>query len=371
MSSHWRITTWLTAGLLACLIVPLFAFLLAQGAIPQLAAGVGSCDLPGYHVRVVKRPVSSPGCWADQRFPMDSLGARVARIAKLLPSVAETAKAIALLDGHMQQLPAEPFFEPLSVTLVSKSKGHDPLSGTRRLLRVGPEDLTSWTRHIAFGVRCRMRTLEEPIVRHLECGHTLPAMVLLRSHLEAAALAAHCLQELSAAARQDAMASLRVLIPKTLFGTSLKRHRQKVSKAALLKAFEGDTIRICEAVESLDKFYYLEDADGRLALAYSLLCEYAHPNHRGVMDFMVATERPGGWEITYRPEAAPHSQLVVSAMETLLVTMRAGYAATQLLLCWQFATANGELVWRGPSPDQGRRVWLDLLQRATAEAAEH
>ena len=66
------------------------------------------------------------------------------------------------------------------------------------------------------------------------------------------------------------------------------------SVANLLTLCESDTVRICRAVESLDKFYYQELAEGKLAVVYSLLCEFAHPNHRGVLDFMQSVKGDGG-----------------------------------------------------------------------------
>jgi hypothetical protein len=273
---------------------------------------------------------------------------RLANLAKTYPALAEDAKAIELVDQHVQGLPLRPFFEPVSVTLVSKGKRGDVLNGKREVLGVGPEELTSWTRHVALGTRCRMRALEDPIVGHLQAGQTMPAMILLRSHLEAAALAAHCLRELTAAARQGSVETLKELIPKTLFGTALKKHRDKVSVGELLKVFEGDTVQICSAIDSLDRFYYQEQSEGKLCIAYSVLCEFAHPNHRGVKDFMVASERPGGWEITYQLEASADPQLVARGLETLLVSMRAGYAAGELLLSWEFREQDGQLVARGP-----------------------
>jgi hypothetical protein len=299
-----------------------------------------------------------------------SLSAKLAEMATLLPELAEDAEAITLLDEHVQRLRVEPFFEPVSVTRVSKGKKQDVLGGKRELLGISPEDLTSWTRHIAYGVRCRLRVLEEPIVEQLLRGQTLPAMILLRSHLEAAALAAFCLKELTAAVRQGSVQTLKELIPRTLFGTALKKHRDNVSVGDLLKFFEGDTIQICAAIESLDEFYYREHADGTLSVAYSILCEFAHPNHRGVMDFMVASERPGGWEVTYGLEAPPKPGLIRRGLDTLLVSMRAGYSATELLRCWQFTENGGEVVWCGPSPDDAKRVWRDLLQRPAGGTAD-
>ena len=294
---------------------------------------------------------------------MTSLAARLAQIAKMYPALAENAKAIVLLDQRVQRLPLEPFFEPVSVTLVLKGK-RDVLNGRREALGVGSEELTSWTRHIALGVRCRMRALEDPILGHLHAGQTLPAMILLRSHLEAAALAAHCLAELTAAARQGSLETLKELIPKTLFGTALKKHRDKASVGELLKFCEGDAIQICGAIDSLDRLYYQEHPEGKLCVAYSLLCDFAHPNHRGVIDFMASSEQPGGWEIAYRLETSANPQLIAGGLETLLVSMRAGYSASELLQSWEFKEQDGHLAWQSPDVAQCRRVWENLLQRA-------
>ncbi len=287
-------------------------------------------------------------------------------MAEAYPATATSAKAVAALASHIQRLPLDPFFEPASVTLVSKGNKRHVMDGERELLDVGCNELTSWARHIAYGTRCRMGDLERVIVEHLSRGEALPAMILLRSHFEAAALAAHCVAELSAAARQEKVQALGQLMVATLFGTALKKHREKTSVADLLKSFEGDTIRICAAVNSLDSFYYREHSNGELSVAYSLLCEFAHPNHRGVMDFMVASEQAAGWEIKYELTAVPNAELIAGAIDTLLVSMRAGYSAGELLRCWQFSELGGQLVWRGPSPDQAKGVWEDLLQR-TAE----
>jgi hypothetical protein len=269
--------------------------------------------------------------------------------------LAKDAQSVALLDDQVRQLPFATFFEPVTVTLATKNK--------RELVIVGPEELTSWTRHIAFGMRCRMRVLEQPIVKHLGAADLLRAMVLLRSHFEAAALAAYTLQELGDAARKGSVDALRELIPKTLFGTALKKHRERPSVAELMKFFEGDTIQICRAVDALDSFYYGPDTDGTLQLVYSLLCEFAHPNHRGVMDFMVASEVSGGWRITYDPNRSAQAAMFGRALETLLVSMRGGYAASELLLCWRFSEEEGSAIWSPPSREEADRVWSNLLQR--------
>ena len=133
-------------------------------------------------------------------------------------------------------------------------------------------------------------------------------MVLVRSHFEAAAMAAYCLDRLTDAARQDQPSALNDLIPRTLFGTGLIKHRDNDSIADLVTMCEGDTIRICRAVDSLDRFYFQEVSQGKLAVVYSLLCDYAHPNHRGVLDFMHSAERQDGWLISYTKGEPPNPE---------------------------------------------------------------
>ena len=149
-----------------------------------------------------------------------------------------------------------------------------------------------------------------------------------------------------------------------LFGTSLKKHRDRESVARLLLLCEGDTVRICRAVESLDKFYYQETAEGKLAVVYSLLCEFAHPNHRGVLDFMQAVQGDDGWLISYARDEPINSKMNVNALETLLVSMRGGYAAGELLRSWRFSEIEGGgVTWQPPSASEGERVWVKFLQR--------
>ncbi len=299
---------------------------------------------------------------------MNSFTETLRELAGAFPATATSAEAVVELDSRVQRLTLEPFFEPVSITLVSKGNKREILDGERQLLDLGFAELTSWTRHIAYGTRCRMRALEGSVVGHLSRGEALPAMILLRSHVEAAAVAAHCLAELGAAARQDNLQALGQLVAATLFGTALKKHRGNTSVADLLNFFEGDCIRICAAINSLDRFYYQEHADGKLAVAYSLLCEFAHPNHRGVMDFMVATEQATGWEVKYQLTETPKPDLVAGAIDTLLVSMRAGYSAGELLRCWHFSEQASQLVYRRPSPDQRKAIWEDLLQRPAGAA---
>ena len=195
-------------------------------------------------------------------------------------------------------------------------------------------------------------------------------MVLLRSHFEGAAMAAHCLTSLSDAARKNRPEDLSDLIPKTLFGTSLKKHGDKESVGKLLAISEGNAfLRICNAVKSLDSFYYQDVAESELEIVYSLLCDFSHPNHRGVLDFMHHVERPDGWYISYSMEELPNPEMAVHALEILLVSMRSGYAASELLRSWRFQQKdNSTIDWHGPSEDDGARIWQRFLQRPLDES---
>ena len=264
------------------------------------------------------------------------------------------------LDETVRHIALEPFFEPVSATVRAKGK--------QQLLAVGANELNAWLQHIGQGTYCRLRALEGPLFRSLSAGHPLAGMTLLRAHLEAAALSAYCLEQLRDSLRSRNMELIAELIPKTLFGTSMQKHLEQPAIADLLPLFEGDTIRICRAIEALDRFYYQEGAEGQLLIAYSLLCEFAHPNHRGVMHMMSAADRPDGWEITYGVEEHPEATVVSKALEILLVTMRAGYAASQLLRCWRFEEQAGDLIPFGPRRVDADRIWRDLLQRPAGTA---
>lgn len=268
----------------------------------------------------------------------------------------ETAASVEALSESTRDLELRPFFEPVSAVVIENK--------VQRLLALRAEDLASWLSHVAASTFCRMRALEVPVLENLIAHRTLAAMTLLRSHFEAAAMAAYCLEELTDAARHEHLPALADLIPKTLFGTGLAKFRDTHTAGELLSMCEGDTIRICHAVEALDRFYYQEAAKGDLAVVYSLLCDFAHPNHRGVLGFMQSVERTNGWVISYVKDEPPDKEMALHASETLLVSMRAGYSAGEMLRCWHFSEqTGGRIDWRGPSPDDAARIWVRYLQR--------
>ena len=270
------------------------------------------------------------------------------------------------LDTEIDRHPPAPFFENVSVTITDEKR-------RARLLSVGAAELNSWTSHMSSSMWCRLRALEKPILEHFALGNTLVGMILLRAHLEAAAMAAYCLKELTKATRSNDFDQLAELIPKTLVGTSMLKHRDNESVAERLHFFETKTVdSICRAVDALDAFYYQEHADGALRVVYSLLCEFAHPNHRGVMDFMTAEDRPNGWKIVYGAQRVTPPAMALKALETLAVTMQGGYSASRMLSCWRFREdADGTLRWNGPSREEADGIWQRVLQRPIPGSQSH
>lgn len=279
----------------------------------------------------------------------------LASLVRQHPDLGETAELILRLRNEGERLPLVPFAEPVSATIVG--------NGKYELLAVGPADLASWTRHIAATTLCRTHCLETPVIANLVEPNILATMVLLRSHFETAALATYCLQELTESARNHDPKKLREIIPKTLFGTALKKHRERDVVSELLTMTEGATVRISHAVDAMDNYYYREAAEGKLAVVYSLLCEVSHPNHRSALDFMQAAERPDGWLVTYQRDPFENAERPKYALEVLLVSMRSGYASAEMLRCWGFSGREESTIrWEPPTMSDHSRISVDLLQ---------
>ena len=126
---------------------------------------------------------------------------------------------------------------------------------------------------------------------------------------------------------------------------------------------EGATVRISHAVDAMDNYYYREAAEGKLAVVYSLLCEFSHPNHRSALDFMQAAERPDGWLVTYQRDPFENAEMQKYALEVLLVSMRSGYASAEMLRCWGFSGREESTIrWEPPTMSDHSRISVDLLQ---------
>lgn len=273
------------------------------------------------------------------------------------PKQIRDIESIARLRRSIECLPLAPFYEPVAVTECKNNE--------RRLVNLDKDYLRAWCRHMAYGPRVRMFALELQIAATLINQQLLPAAVLLRSHLETAALAAYAINELADAAKLGNSSKLSTLIPKTLLGTALIRPAKKDEALhELLTYGEQETITISSALNSLDQFIWQDEANGGTARIYGLLCELAHPNHRGIRGFVASSDvAPGGWEIRYASKEEFSDASVQMVLETLLLSMRSGYAASEMLRIYDFEENSGQLQYVPPPEAEMLRIWVEILQR--------
>ncbi len=276
------------------------------------------------------------------------------------PGLRVTAAAIEALRTTADALPVDAFWEPMTLVVEDRQQKGSP---SKSLLAVRASDLRAWSRHIAYSVRVRLRSTESAIVQNISQGTLLPAAILLKSHLESAALAVYCLDTVSDCARSGAMKQLTELMHKTLFGTAVAKHlTSKEWVAALISGAETNTIRICRAIDALDRYVYQQNASGQIGVVYSVLCEFAHPNHRGVMAFKTSDQTGEGWTIRYSLDEAFDQELAARLLNTLAVSMQAGYSAAEMLRAWDFRDVAGGIEWLCPSSETTRRVWTTFIR---------
>ena len=268
----------------------------------------------------------------------------------------EFVERIAKLDVVAAALPFEVFREPVALTELNDT-------GNNRIVNLDAEYLTSWSRHMAYSMRVRLLALEPGIVEELAAGRALAAQVLLRSHLEAAAVAALCLETLKGA-DHDALSRL---VPQTLFGTALFNKAKRDERVAeMLTYSEQRTITISQAMAALHRFAYPDGGPDNTSIAYGLLCEASHPNHRGTKLFVRAEDVDPtgeyGWYVTYSDTESVPEELTKKLVEMFLFSMSSGYGATELLRNMQLSNSGDGVVVHGVPEEAGRKIWFDILQ---------
>jgi hypothetical protein len=214
---------------------------------------------------------------------------------------------------------------------------------------------------MAYTTRIRLRSFEPIILRERAAGTTLGASTTLRAHMEAAAMASLCVLTLNNARASEGMEKLAVLIPQTLFGTALFNKAKKNERVLeMLAMAEQQTITICTAIRALDDFTYGEAANGSTEVLYALLCESAHPNHRGTKTFMDSEEvAPDGWAVTYSPKETVSLPIAAGIIDGLRLSMRGGYAASEMLRVAEFQ--DDPLPYKGIPHEDGERIWSTFL----------
>lgn len=167
-------------------------------------------DIAGQSVGLIKSPTASAAYTARNRYGHDVINSgAVAALRRRVPDTA-IVDQVAELDRIAATLPFEEFREPVAITQLG-----DP--GNIRIVNLDSQYLTGWSHHMAYSMRVRLRSLEPGILEGLAAGRALAPQVLLRSHLEASAMAALSLETLMT---RD-IYELSRLVPQTLFGTAL------------------------------------------------------------------------------------------------------------------------------------------------------
>jgi hypothetical protein len=242
------------------------------------------------------------------------------------------------------------FYEPVSV--LEQRADSAPVH-----VDLSPTLLAAWTNHMAYSMYSRLRSLEPGVLRELTEGRLLTASTLLRAHMEAAAMAALCFVRLSEFRGQTESEALSRLVARTLFGTALASRAKKDDRVqAMLTLAEQRTATIAEALEALDQFLYKASANGSTQLLYSLLCEFAHPNHRGTRGFVEYQEvEPEGWVVQYNRVERIESEALEGTLSGLSRSMRGGYAAIEMLLATDFL--DEKPCYLGVQEQAGLRIW--------------
>jgi len=278
----------------------------------------------------------------------------IEQVRRRFPDTNQRMRQLERFSRAAEQLPWEPFYEPVSVI------EHDQ-KGRGKHLNVDAPMLGAWAKHMAYSMRIRMRSFEPIVLRELAVGTTLGASTALRAHLEAAAMASLCLLRLNEARTDEGLEKLASLIPKTLFGTALSNKAKKDERVLEMLSFaEQQTITICTAIRALDEFAYGDAANGSTEILYALLCESGHPNHRGTLTFVTSKDvEPEGWRISYAPAEDAGLSVVIGVVDGLRLSMRGGYAASEMLRVAEFL--DGPRPYRGTPMDEGQRIWSTFL----------
>lgn len=268
------------------------------------------------------------------------------------PDSAETVEKIIRLRSEASGQAYEEFFEPKSVFDLS---GKQP-----RLIAVSLPDVEAWAKHMAYSTRVRMLSLEPMILQSVVSRRLTPAMVMLRSHSETAGLACLALMTL----RDGDVSQIRDVMQRSLFGSALANGWKRSEDLAMfVPATESQPPSASQLMDALDRFVAAGDkGNGRYRAAYGLMCEYAHPNSRGMLGFARSVEDcPFGWRIRYSPTEEVTSEGVTMALGLLLEMMRLGHSASELLRLGAVRELGEGFSIDPPEPREMNRVLRQLM----------
>lgn len=300
--------------------------------------------------RIVIEPRSRALGVSNQRRLRLSVSEVCSRIERSSVDITRIVDEILRFDDAADRIKMLEFYEPVSV-LERREDGSTSHVELDHIL------LVAWTCHMAHSMYSRLRSLEPGVLREISEGRLLTASTLLRAHLEASAMAALCFVRLSQFRGQMESEPLTRLVGRTLFGTALTNRAKKDDRVQEMLTFaEQRTPTITEALEAFDQFLYQSTASGTTQILYSLLCEFAHPNHRGTRGFVEYSEvEPEGWIVRYNLTERLESEFIEGTLSGLSRSMRGGYAAIELLLATDFSDEKPHYL--GVAEPVGMSIW--------------
>jgi hypothetical protein len=276
------------------------------------------------------------------------------------PESASTINRIRDVRREAFSRPYEEFFEPPSTFDLSRE--------SPRLIGLSLPDVDAWAKHIAYSTRVRMLCVEPTILEAIVSDRLTPAAILLRSHAETAGLACLALMTL----RQANLERLRDVIQRTLFGRALaKGWKSFEDLAQFVPRTEWQPASAKELMKALDSFVVAgAEGNDRYQAAYGILCEFAHPNNRGMLGFMRSIDLPVGWRIRYSPTEEVRTDDRRMILDLLLELMRLGYSASELLRLGTVCEVQDGFLIAPPDPSSMHRVLTKLMLLEDAPEAE-
>ena len=272
------------------------------------------------------------------------------------PKARKTLKSIANIHQLVDSFEIAPFFEPTS--LFDLGKKPQPLFLTVDLI-------ATWIQHVSHGTRVRLRSLETGFLSELDSGRFMSAMVLARSHMESAGLAAFTEQELLKASDTCDWDILKPIIQQILFGTSFRFEKKLVGLQDELPLETTLPIRPKDFLKAMDNYLIsIGSQNSQLRSVYALLCEYAHPNIGGNKAFeKIVTHKDGaGWTHCYSHREDIDDNDIVAATQILLVNMKIGYANALLLVTGEIEELPKGFSFHKPPVSVGKTIWDEILQ---------
>lgn len=272
------------------------------------------------------------------------------------PAAASTIDRICQIHRLVDSLPIASFFEPKTCFVL----GDKP-----QPLILDADVLATWIQHISHGARVRLRSLEHGFLSELNACRLMTAMILARSHMEVAGLAAYAEHALLAASETGKWDDLKPIIHQMLFGTSFRFEKQLQSLQDELPLEATIPVRPKLLLEAMDDFLTaMSDCEPHCRGLYALLCEYAHPNIGGAKAFAEVTRNVNGtgWHHQYRRDEDISEHDVVRAAEILLTNMKIGYTHALLLVTGEIEETADGIRFHKPSLSIGNTLWNEILK---------